>query len=65
MATILTLEETAQLLRMKPASVYELTRARTRAKHKHPLPVIRIGSALRFSREAIEQWLDELSKDAA
>lgn len=65
MAIILTLEETAKLLRMKPASVYELTRARTRAKHKHPLPVIRIGSALRFSKEDLEQWLVQLSKESA
>jgi excisionase family DNA binding protein len=65
MATILTIEETAKLLRMKPGSVYELTRARTRAKHKHPLPVIRIGSALRFCKEDLEQWLVQLSKEAA
>lgn len=57
MATILTLKETADLLKMEPASVYELTRARTRARHKHPLPVIRIGSALRFCKEDIEAWL--------
>jgi excisionase family DNA binding protein len=65
MADILTLPEVAELLRMKPTSVYELTRARTREKHKHPLPVLRIGSALRFRREDIEQWLEQLSKEAA
>lgn len=65
MATILTLDEVAELLRMKPASVYELTRARTREKHKHPLPVLRIGSALRFRLEDIQNWLEELSKEAA
>jgi len=65
MATILTLEETAELLKMKPASVYELTRARTRARHKYPLPVIRIGSALRFSKEDLDRWLVHLSKEAA
>jgi excisionase family DNA binding protein len=65
MATILTLEETAELLKMKPASVYELTRARTRKRHKFPLPCIRIGSALRFSKEDLDRWLGQLSKESA
>jgi predicted DNA-binding transcriptional regulator AlpA len=63
--TILTLEETAELLKMKPASVYELTRGRTRARHKFPIPVIRIGSALKFCKEDLENWLVTLSKEAA
>jgi excisionase family DNA binding protein len=62
--TLLTLEETAEMLRMKPGSVYELTRNRTRARHKHPLPVIRIGSALRFCKEDIERWLELLAEES-
>ena len=52
------------MLKMKPGAVYELTRNRTRARHKHPLPVIRIGSALRFCKEDIERWLELLAEES-
>lgn len=53
---ILTPEEVADILRIKPTAVYELTRKRA----KTPLPSVRIAGKLRFTREAISQWLLKL-----
>jgi excisionase family DNA binding protein len=50
---LLTPDEVASILKIKPASVYELTRKRT----KTPLPFLRVAGKLRFSRDAINQWL--------
>ncbi len=57
---ILTIEQVAERLQLKPSTVYELTRRRNR----HPLPVLRAGKFLRFRWSEIERWLDE-SRDAA
>jgi excisionase family DNA binding protein len=53
---ILTPEEVADILRIKPTSVYELTRKRA----KTPLPFVRIAGKLRFTREAVMGWLNQL-----
>jgi excisionase family DNA binding protein len=47
---VLTLEETARLLKMLPSAIYRLT-----ARKKIPHYVI--GRRLRFSRAAVEAWL--------
>ncbi len=63
---LLTIEETAALLKVKPRTVYEMTSKRGQERTAHPLPVLRINSkCLRFRREDIEKWLDDLSKGGA
>lgn len=52
---ILTIEQVAERLQLKPATVYELTRRRNR----RPLPVLRVGKFLRFRWSQIEAWLVE------
>lgn len=52
---ILTVEQVAERLQLKPSTVYELTRRRSR----HPLSVLRVGKFLRFRWSAIEAWLVE------
>lgn len=52
---ILTIEEIAQRLKIKPKTVYSLTRSRS----KHPLPALRVGKILRFRWSMVEKWLDE------
>jgi predicted DNA-binding transcriptional regulator AlpA len=61
---LLTVTEVAKLLRLSESQIYELTRPRTRSGdvREHPLPVLRIGSALRFSTEDIDQYLQGCRK---
>jgi excisionase family DNA binding protein len=51
---ILTVEQAAEILQLKPSTVYELTRRR----NARPLPVHKAGKFLRFRRSEIELWLD-------
>lgn len=62
---ILTVDEVAALLRMSKSQVYELAKTRTRSGdiRTNPLPVLRIGSSVRFRRADIEAWIDRLAKD--
>jgi excisionase family DNA binding protein len=57
---IMTVDEVAAMLRMSKRSVYELTSGRGRAKMKHPLPVLRINSNVRFVRKDVEEWIEKL-----
>jgi excisionase family DNA binding protein len=50
---ILTIEQVAERPQLKPSTVYELTRRRSR----RPLPVLRVGKFLRFRWSEIEAWL--------
>ena len=61
METLLTLEQVGELLQIKPESVYEMTRARSQKKQTHPIPFLKIAGKVRFSREAINQWLQRLA----
>jgi hypothetical protein len=46
---LLTIDERAALLNVKPRTVYEMNSRRGRARTEHPLPVIRLNSkCLRF-----------------
>jgi len=51
---ILTLEQVAERLQMKPETVRELLRKR----NKRPLPSLKAGKFLRFKWSMVEQWLD-------
>ncbi len=59
---ILTVAELASLLKMNRRQIYSMTEARTRARAKHPLPIMRVNGNLRFSKPAIETWLKELEE---
>jgi excisionase family DNA binding protein len=59
---MLTPEEVGQLLKLKPGSVYELTRERSQKRQTHPIPFVKIAGKIRFSREAVNQWLLRLQE---
>jgi excisionase family DNA binding protein len=50
---ILTPEEAASWLRLRPEQLYELTRKRC----VRPLPFVKVGKALRFRLSEIDAWL--------
>jgi excisionase family DNA binding protein len=52
---LLTIEQVAERLQLKPSTIYELTRRRNR----RPMPVLRAGKFLRFRWSQIEAWLAE------
>jgi excisionase family DNA binding protein len=52
MGTVLTLEETAEFLRVHPSTVYRLLRNRS-------IPAFKIGSDWRFNQESIDRWIKE------
>lgn len=60
---ILTVKEVASLLRVSIWHVYELTQPRHKSGdiRENPLPCIRLGKAVRFSKAAVEQWLNTIS----
>ena len=58
---ILTLDEVASLLKMTRNQVYTMTRARSQERMEVPLPVLRINGNLRFRRDCVEAWLDQIS----
>jgi excisionase family DNA binding protein len=61
---ILTVDEVAALLKMSKSQsqVYELARRLTRSGdiREHPLPILRIGSSVRFRRADVEGWVEKL-----
>jgi len=59
---ILTVDELASLLKMNRRQIYSMTESRTRARQKHPLPILRVNGNLRFSRTAVEAWLQQLQE---
>ncbi|MGH2880260.1 MAG: helix-turn-helix domain-containing protein [Steroidobacteraceae bacterium] len=55
---LLTAEEVAAVLRMTPAWVYAQTRSRQ-------IPHIRLGRYVRYRREALIQWVEQLEDVSA
>jgi excisionase family DNA binding protein len=62
---LLTPDQLAEWLHLSRRSVYELCSARGQQKQKAPLPFLRIAGKLRFSREAINQWLLKMQEKQA
>jgi len=64
---ILKVDEIAVMLKLSKSQVYELTHPRTRSGdlRAHPLPVLRIGTAVRFIRKDVEEWIERLKKSVA
>jgi len=52
---LLTAEEVAALLRVTPAWVYAATR-------EHRIPHIRLGRYVRYRRDALALWMDQLER---
>jgi excisionase family DNA binding protein len=50
-----TKNEAADYLRVKPSTIYQLTRKRCRL----PLPYLPCGKYLRFRKSEIDRWLEE------
>ncbi len=59
---LLTVEQAAELLNLEPSQIYSLTRARGRSRLAKPIPVIRICSSLRFSKESLVEWVKSLEE---
>jgi excisionase family DNA binding protein len=53
MATVMTLEEVAEFLRVHPSTVYRLLKGRN-------IPAFKVGSDWRFNIESIEKWVVNL-----
>jgi hypothetical protein len=62
---ILTKYQVAEILQITPDAVHELTRARSQARHDHPIPFIKVAGKLRFRKPDVERWLDRLAGKAA
>lgn len=52
-APLMRAEEVAELLAVKPSTIYELSRRR-----RDPLPSVRIGRSKRFDRQAVARWVE-------
>lgn len=50
---VLTIQDIADRLKLKPQTIYELTRRR----NKRPLPSMRAGRVLRFYWSDVQRWL--------
>jgi predicted DNA-binding transcriptional regulator AlpA len=56
-ADLLTAEELAQRLKVKPSWISEQTRKRARIRNKAPLPCVRLGKYVRFSWREVCAWM--------
>jgi excisionase family DNA binding protein len=67
MDEIITAQEVAAMLKISKSQVYELANEKTRTGEvrKHPIPVVRLGTSVRFRRSAFEAWLERLSEKEA
>jgi excisionase family DNA binding protein len=52
MTTVLTLEETAEFLKVHPSTIYRMLKSRT-------IPAFKIGSDWRFNQESIQRWIED------
>jgi excisionase family DNA binding protein len=62
MTEILTVDELAAMLRMSRSQIYELAKAWARSGElrEQPLPVLRIGTAVRFRKSDVDAWIEKL-----
>ena len=64
MDEILTPDQVAKRLQVKPSWVYEQTRERTSVRDMDPLPHIKMGRYLRFDWMDVVEWLERHKKAA-
>ena len=59
---VLTMEEAAAILKMKPRQVYELTRRRSQERHDIPFPAFAIHcKAKRIRKSDLMNWIERLA----
>jgi predicted DNA-binding transcriptional regulator AlpA len=60
---ILTVDEVATWLKVSKRHVYELCKQHTKTGdvRERPIPCIRLGKSVCFSKAAVEEWLQRLS----
>jgi len=56
---LITPAELAAWLKVPESWVFEQTRKRASLRNRNPLPVIRLGKYVRFSREQVAEWIAE------
>lgn len=59
---ILTPEQLAERLQVKPSWIYEQTRTRSGVRNPDPLPHIKMGLYLRFDWRDVVAWLERQKK---
>lgn len=59
---VLTPEQLAERLQVKPSWIYEQTRNRSGARNPDPLPHIKMGLYLRFDWRDVVAWLERQKK---
>lgn len=66
MTELLTAVEVAALLKVSKCQVYELAknRSRTGDLRENPLPVVKVGSLIRFKRSDVEAWIERMTTKA-
>jgi len=63
---LLTPQEAAAFLKCPTRSIYELSRRRTQASSRIPLPVIRLHKKmLRIEKQALIDWVNEIAKSGS
>jgi hypothetical protein len=62
---ILTPEQLAERLQVKPSWIYEQTRSRSGVRNADPLPHIKMGLYLRFDWRDVIAWLERQKKNGA
>ncbi|MGA9414768.1 MAG: helix-turn-helix domain-containing protein [Terriglobales bacterium] len=59
-----TVEELATYMGTSVRAIRELCRQRTRARSKHPIPVVKVhGKMIRFRQRAIQAWLEKIAEE--
>jgi excisionase family DNA binding protein len=56
LSEVMTIDELAKFLRCKRRAIYSLTRSRAQS-NGNPLPVLRLGIGMRFSRASVLAWM--------
>jgi len=61
---LMDIPQLAKRLRVSKRKVQELAREKNRPNQRIPIPVIRIGRAIRFRADQIDEWLQQLQEAA-
>jgi hypothetical protein len=57
-------QQLAEWLKVKPSWIFEQTRQRAKTRNKNPLPCLRLGKYVRFSRRQVTEWLRGMRRNA-
>jgi hypothetical protein len=62
MEPLLNMDETAALMKLTKAQLYEICRSRSRSRQSHPIPVIVLGKRRMFRATALHEWILKLER---